>query len=66
MNKFKKELFRFYIKVEDDKYYFFKYVIVEGNNKNIDYFIINFCVIWKGNNLNLVKKIIDLCFFNCI
>ncbi|HBE9638627.1 TPA: hypothetical protein KRN26_002399 [Clostridioides difficile] len=66
MNKFKKELLRFYIKVEDDKYYFFKYVIVEGNNKNTDYFIINPCVIWKGKNLNLAKKTIDLCFFNCI
>ncbi|MCC0678186.1 MULTISPECIES: hypothetical protein [unclassified Clostridioides] len=63
MLKFKKELLKFYIEVNVDKYYFFKYVIVENSYENTDYFIINPYVIWRGNNLNEVKKTINLCFF---
>ncbi|HHY0057933.1 hypothetical protein [Clostridioides difficile] len=63
MNRFKKELLKFYIELDGNKFYVFKYVIVEGTYKSMDYFIINPYVVWRGNNLNIAKRTINLCFF---
>jgi hypothetical protein len=64
MLRFKKELLKFYIDMDDNRYYFFKYVRVEGDKNITDYFVVNPAIIWKGHNIEIVKKMMTLCFFD--
>lgn len=62
--RLKKELLKFNIEMDGEKYYFLKYIRVEGDKDISDYFIVNPSVIWKGHNIEIVKKIMGVCFFN--
>ena len=58
--RFKETLRKFYIKVDNQKYYVFAYAVINGN---IDYYVVNPLVVWGGSNTDNLKEIIKLCFF---
>lgn len=58
--KFREKLKKFYIKVDNTKYYMFAYAVI---NNNIDYYVINPLIVWGGDNADNIRDIIKLCFF---
>lgn len=60
--KFRETLRKFYIKVDDRKYYVFAHNTIR-TGKIIDYYVVNPMVIWGGNNTDKMKEIIKICFF---
>lgn len=58
--RLKETLSKFYIKVDNQRYYVFAYAVINGN---IDYYVVNPLVVWGGNNADNLKEVIKLCFF---
>lgn len=46
-----------------EKHYALKYVIVQSSTGIIDYFVVNPEIVWAGNNIEQVKEIVQLQFF---
>lgn len=63
-NKFKKDLLKFYVTLIGEKFYFFKYVNVEGLAKDRSYFVVNPYVIYKGGNSEVMKAIAKIFFID--
>ena len=64
MSKFEKNLLKFYIELNGEKYYLFKRVIIKGHIKNNDFFVVNPNVIWKGSDLTISRKSLEFLVFN--
>lgn len=62
-SKFKREMLKFYVTLEGEKFYLFKHVVVEGLEDKKDYFVINPYVIYKGNNPKMIIDIGKLFYF---
>ena len=62
-SRLKKDLLKYYLIRNGEKHYALKYVIVQGNSCSIDYFVVNPEIVWAGNNIEQVKEIIQLQFF---
>lgn len=58
--RLKETLSKFYIKVDNQKYYVFAYAVINGS---VDYYVVNPLVIWGGSNTDNLKEVIKLCFF---
>lgn len=63
-SRFKKNLLKFWINLDGEKFYLFKYVKVEGLTKDHDYFVVNPYVIFKGNDSEVMKSIAKLFYFD--
>lgn len=58
MDKLKRDLFKFYITRDDEKYYFLSYVTIRQEIGTRSYYVVNPYVVWKGKNLQVAKDII--------
>lgn len=63
MYKFRENLKKFYVEIEDRKYYLISYVTTRNEYEIKDYFVINPSVVWAGSNLEENKKILSCLFF---
>lgn len=61
--RLKKELLKYYLMRNGEKHYALKYVIVQSSTGIIDYFVLNPEIVWSGNNIEQVKEIVQLQFF---
>lgn len=61
--RLKKELLKYYLMRNGEKHYALKYVIVQSITGIIDYFVLNPEIVWSGNNIEQVKEIVQLQFF---
>ena len=61
--RLKKDLLKYYLMRNGEKHYALKYVIVQSSTGIIDYFVVNPEIIWAGNNIEQVKEIVQLQFF---
>lgn len=64
MRKFRDELLKFYVTIDENKYYFLSYAKVKNGYGLKDYFIINPKIAWAGNDIQQLKETIQICFFN--
>lgn len=58
MDKLKRDLFKFYITRDGEKYYFLSYVTIRQEIGTRSYYVVNPYVVWKGKNLQVAKDII--------
>lgn len=58
MDKLKRDLFKFYITRDSEKYYFLSYVTIRQEIGTRSYYVVNPYVVWKGKNLQVAKDII--------
>lgn len=63
-SRFKRDMLKFYVTIEGEKFYLFKYVKVEGLESDKDYFVINPYVIYKGNDPKMLISIGKLFYFD--
>lgn len=63
MVKLKNELLKFYIQIDNRKYYFLSYVNIQNGFGIKDYFVINPSIAWSGRSTDVVKDIVQTCFF---
>lgn len=61
--RLKKDLLKYYLMRNGEKHYALKYVIVQSSTGVIDYFVVNPEIVWSGNNIEQVKEIVQLQFF---
>lgn len=61
--KLRDKLLQFYVEIEGKRFYLFSYVKILNGYGLKDYFIINPCVIWGGNNMGELKKTLKILFF---
>ena len=61
--RLKKDLLKYYLMRNGEKHYALKYVIVQSSTGIIDYFVVNPEIVWAGNNIEQVKEIVQLQFF---
>lgn len=61
--RLKKDLLKYYLMRNGEKHYALKYVIVQSSTSTIDYFVVNPEIVWAGNNIEQVKEIVQLQFF---
>nr|WP_312985313.1 hypothetical protein [Clostridioides sp.] len=60
----KKDLLRFNLIMNEEKYNLLKYVKVEGDENITDYFVVNPSVVWKGHNIEMAKEAMKICFWS--
>lgn len=62
-NRLKRDLLKYYLMRNGEKHYALKYVIVQSSTGAIDYFVVNPEIVWSGNNIEQIKEIVQLQFF---
>ena len=63
MRNFRNELLKFYIQIGGCKYYFLSYAKILNGYGIKDYFTINPKISWAGKNTDILRDIIDICYF---
>ena len=61
--RFKRDLLKFKIDIEGYKFYVFRYVKLEGMEKDDDYFVINPNLTWKGSDTSSINSVIKALYF---
>lgn len=64
MSKFKNEILKFTVNINGNEYAFLTHAKIQNAYGIKDYFVINPQITWQGNNVDLVKDTIQICFFN--
>lgn len=63
MRKFRDDLLKFNITLDDRKYYFLSYARIKNGHGLKDYFVVNPQITWGGKDIEQVKETIQVCFF---
>ncbi|WP_250675288.1 hypothetical protein LZ906_017835 (plasmid) [Paraclostridium ghonii] len=63
MRKFRNDLLKFYVKMEEKKYYFLSYARILNGHGLKDYFVVNPQITWGGKDMRQIKETIQVCFF---
>lgn len=63
MRKFRDELLKFEVSMDDKKYFLLSYAKIKNGYGIKDYFLINPLISWGGKDLNLLQDAIQTCFF---
>ncbi|MGL5348284.1 MAG: hypothetical protein ACRDA3_13115 [Peptostreptococcaceae bacterium] len=64
MRKLRDEILKFYIVINNKKYFILSYVKIRNGYGIKDYFLINPQIVWGGTDTEVVKDTIQACFFS--